>query len=323
MYPNNDKFMKISMAAGLVAVLLMPTVLRAEPLPTNACTQKVLSHMHLHQNHTDLTADADTLFVQSLNDAYKLSMPLMAVGLLGDQGLYNVVEARMKTEMKKRPQSENDTYADWLYGRILLADYAMNGKIIRTDVLITLQRHIDLGKKRDNFTAWAVGYLAAVDYAYKDKMLNMVNEFTADKTASKSDKLWAWVLVMQAAAKNQDMGTYLRSMDQINAIAGKSTVADSLRDGLVRTADNSDYPAWAIGIARLSAATIGDTSYFESLEAAMNESLDAAKRDASKDYKARAEKLLAETNNRLAIERNEALLACRGGKPVNFENCAH
>jgi hypothetical protein len=50
-------------------------------------------------------------------------------------------------------------------------------------------------------------------------------------------------------------------------------------------------------------------------------SLDAIKRGPDRDYKARAEKLLADINNRLAIERNQELMGCKAGKIP--EACGH
>jgi hypothetical protein len=252
-------------------------------------------------------------------DAYKLSMPLMASGVLGDRGLYNVIEHYMSKSLKKL--EEESSYTDWLRGRMLMADLAMNGKVTRNDILIPLQRHVEFAQKIDPFMAWAAGYLAVVDYRNKDRMLKILTELTNNPSVSKSDKVWAWVLAMHAAAQANDTGTYLKAMDQINQIAGQSNLSQSLPSVLLRTPESSDYPAWALALARLSAATIGDSSYFTSLDAAMNQSLDEAKRDAQKDYKARAERLLAEVNNRLAIQRNQGLEACKSG--VNPEACGH
>jgi hypothetical protein len=292
-----------------VLLFLLPLALHAEPLPQNACTQAVFAHTHLSEQTNDLSRDLNTLFVESQKDAYQLSMPLMIAGMLPDRALYTIIEYYMNIEMKK--QEEEGTYTDWLRGRILLADYALHGKITRNDILIPLQRHVEFSKTSDNFMAWAAGYLAAVDYRYKDKMLSIVNEFTANQQAARSDKLWAWVLVLQAAGNARDTGTYLRALDQINAIGEKSSAGESLLNGL---SSSSDYPAWAIAVARLAAANMGDTGYFEMLDGPMKQALKNT---------GRAEKLLAEVNNRLAIERNEALMACKGGEPISVEHCGH
>lgn len=290
----------------------------AEPLEINPCTTQVLNQTHL--KHSVLSAQIDALFLESLSDPYELTMPLMVAGLSGDNALYTVISAHMNKSFKVL---EENSFKDWLTGRILLADFALHGKVTRTDLLITLQRHADLNPAHDNFMTWAIGYLAAVDYSYKDKMLNAASALTDNASVSQSDKLWAWVLALQAAAQAQDNGTYLHSMEQITKIANKPDVAQALSAGLLRTTDSSDYPAWAIAIARLASATIGDSIYFDSLEKAMNSSLDAARRDAPKDYKARAEKLLAQVNNHLAIERNKALQACKEPITTNPEACAH
>jgi hypothetical protein len=298
--------------ASFLAVLLLPLGLYAEPQNMNACTKEVYAHTHLSDHSPALYKEANTLYVHSQKDAYQLSMPLMAAGMIGDRGLYKVIEHYMNFEIKKL--KEEDPYTDWLRGRILLADVSMNGKITRNDMLIPLQRHVEFSKTTTNFMAWAAGYLGAVDYNYRDKMLEIVEALSADKSVSKSDKLWAWVLVLQAAANAQDKGTYLKTLDKISMIAGKKDVGDALLDGLKRTADSSDYPAWALGIARLASANIGDSTYFNGLEKAMNASMKGAQG---------AEKLLAEVNNQKAIERNKDLLACRHGKPVQTESCAH
>ena len=110
-------------------------------------------------------------------------------------------------------------------------------------------------------------------------------------------------MCVQAAANASDKECYDDTLKQMQVMMGQTSVSDALSKGLLRTFASNDYPAWAIAIVRLSAATIGDEKLFLELEAPLKAAIEGAK-----EAKTMPELLLAQVNQSLAIERQKLTL---------------
>lgn len=246
--------------------------------------------------------------------AYRLSMPLLASALLGDKKSYdNLVKQTLSALNKLSP--EKNSFKAWIYGRVLLAADGLSD----TNVINNTRKEIkkilkDKNTKKDELTAWAWCYLASLnDTEYNHAKENMKNaadqlskDFLAAESAQESElhnkrahALWAWVLCVQAAANADDKDMFEYALAQLKEIAKEETVAAALSKHLSRASSTAnDYPAWAMAITRLAAATYGDHDLYAELRDPLQDALGGA---------AAAEALLAELNAELATVREPQL----------------
>lgn len=289
---------------------------------TNNCREDILmTYTNLEKagfaEKLYITTKIESLLSDPKNDAYALSMPLLVSAQLGNKGLYRESLNRMNTAME---QIESGPFKAWLYGRILFATHSIkdgNGEFKTQSVLSGLLDGLikDDLNRADRFTVWSLGYIAALNKTEfnkaRDPMLAganyltdayfKINSSTASeekKQEARSDALWAWVMISQAAANANEKDSYQYAINQMLSITKQSSIGEALTKGLLRTAASNDYPAWAIGIVRLAAQTVGDETRYDELNEPLNKSTYEAKTGEKIQ-----ETLLAMVNAQLAFER--------------------
>lgn len=282
-----------------------------------------------YQNKAVITTEIAAL-AQNKEDIYSLSVPLIAAAQQGDERLYKNLLTKMNDAMNK---TEASTFKTWILGRVLLAADSMNDtntvQVTQAN-LANMLRDIDtnIGVSSDlNYAmyTWAYTYLAAIDtnqyFAVRDKMLATAQNlsFIANSSPTSTDTLsnaiWAWVMASQAAANANDKTTYDYILTQIKALQNKSTVKDALESALTRTDSSSDYPAWALAILSLSAASMHDHDTYNELQSAVANSIQTAKdwgnkanQTSANQWKATAEAVLGKLNCELGKVREKAAL---------------
>lgn len=276
-----------------------------------------------------VSSNMEVLSREAKDDQYRLGMVLYASAKQGDEKLYRKTLLSMTKDEK---DSKQNSYNAWQLGRVLLAADCINDSTTVKSTLSELKTLLaDTNTPKDAFTAWAWGYLAALnDDEYKLAKNNILtsaqilteqyqkakDNSQESKTALQaklSDALWALVMNAQAAANAKDGEAFQFILEQIKKITGQNTVALALSTGLQRLSDSNDYPAWALSIVRLAAATIGDQALYKELEQPLQESIQGAKNAMNSQsekivYGARAEATLAQLDLALSIIRwNERL----------------
>lgn len=299
---------------SLIKLFLFPNA-SGVTMIKNLKNQAYSSRFEVNQNIQFLLSEAK-------DDEYRLGMVLYASAIQGDEKIYSQSLLKMKQKLDKLSLS----YQTWRLGRILLAADCMNDLLTKKRTLADLKVLLaNPNITKDAFSAWALGYLAALNNdeykTYKNEMLAAaqalteqyghakINHDDSNNTQAKlSDALWAWVMAIQAAANAQDNITFNFILDQIKIITTQKTISDALSQELKRLSDSNDYPAWAMSIVQLSAATIGNQSIFDELEKPLHVSIQGAKEtikssDEKNSYSARAEATLAELNSVLSVIR--------------------
>lgn len=249
------------------------------------------------------------LYQGAANNPYLLSLPLLASALAGDSALYNQVLPKIYSALQDNDMPLSSSKKAWLLGRILLAADTIDDQNTIRDVRLELATSLEDITTNDEFFAWAVGYLAGSSHdlykKYKDTTQKaadtLMNKYQQDASHDNlSNAIWAWVMYLQAAANAQDKETYEAILEKMKKMTGQSSISNALATALSRTSTANDYPAWAMGIARLAAATIGDPTSYNELELPLTSSIQTA--TAAGDS-AVAEALLANLNNILAMVR--------------------
>lgn len=316
-----------------VTLYFWSTVSYAVPEDNLQCRDKVFaSYLNLEQadfsEKNYIKTQLDSLLSSTAKDAYLLSMPLLISGELGNKDLYASSLNQMNQAMDQMP---SNPLKAWLYGRMLLAAHSIGDTETVTKVQSTLktlleQLNQDDSTRQDRFTVWALGYIAALDKSEfdvaKNRMMegadNLTKEFfkvnsssvsEEKKQEARSDALWAWVMISQAAANAHEKDHYEQAIKQMLLITQQSSLGDALTKGLLRTAASNDYPAWAISIVRLAAQTMGDKTQYDDLLAPLNASISGAKNENKVQ-----ETLLAMVNAYLALERQNKIDQCPEGK---------
>lgn len=230
--------------------------------------------------------------IDQARDSYSMSIPLFASGILGDEKRFNESLLKINSYLKSMP---DDGFKAWLYGRILLSAKSMKNEQGIIEAKNFLINYFDTSKEdRSAFATWAIGYLAAFNQdsftKHKDQLLTYSRELTAKYVHSKSnnkndpdkeqsdlsDAVWAWVMFLQAAAFADDKAAYEMIIGEINNISKQVSLAETLGSCLLRTKASNDYPAWALGIATLSAASMNDEVNYGQLKSATTDSLKIA-----------------------------------------------
>lgn len=275
--------------------------------------------------HFKTTNDIAEMLNRSKGEAYPTSIPLIIAGVMGS-GHYDAIRDFMHTSVRQMTSLDGRPMKAWMLGRMIQADMAMENDVTETVAeLKTLLK--TLAKERefaDSFETWAWGYLAYADYEYaKEPMMHNAQALRA----SDSDKLWAWVMAVQAAANAKDKDIYDCCLAEIKNITKKSTVAEALTVGLTRNeaSKNNDFPAWALAIVYSAAQMMGDTDenpgLMDKIEPTLKQSINEAKQIVAARseenpefaYKVLAEQRLAEVISCLASERQKEALANKAG----------
>ena len=264
-----------------------------------------------------MTTNLESLLMHTKDDAYALSMPLLISSQLGNRELYKKSISRMNKAMT---QLAADPFKAWMYGRILISAHNIDDRETVAKTQITLSTLLDDLVKSDTtrfdrFTIWALGYIAATskdefskarapmiaggNYLTKEYLNIYARDVSEEKKQeARSDALWAWVMISQAAANSGEKEEFENAINQMLTITQQTSIGTALSVGLLRTAASNDFPAWAMGIVRLAAQVIGDETRYSELEAPLNTSISEAEVG---NY--RQDALLASVNSQLAMER--------------------
>lgn len=175
----------------------------------NLKSQSYSSRFEVNQN-------IQLMFSEGKEDEYRLGMVLYASAVQGDEKIYSQTLLKMKQKLDNLSNDNNWglSYQTWRLGRILLATDCMNDWITKKASLIKLKDLLaNTNTTKDAFSAWALGYIAALDNneykTYKNEMLAAAQKLTeqyqqakmdhedSNKTQAKlSDALWAWVMAI-------------------------------------------------------------------------------------------------------------------------------
>lgn len=264
-----------------------------------------------------LTRTIEKLLKNPEASAYQLSMPLLAAAQSGNPKHYKRAWLLMDLKMAGVEQKPLEA---WLRGRMLLAAQSMQDtkNIERTRIALS-KTLASLGADTHPFTVWAVGYAAGLNPAeytrLRADMLAGANHLTqeffqaknnhesiAKQLDARSNAIWAWVMITQAAAESKQEADYHQALDAIKRIAGQPTIGAALDSGLIRTEKSNDFPAWAEGIVRLATLTIGDETSFNEIDQYSKSSIAAAKAAGKEE-----EAMLGLVNFELANERQNKL----------------
>jgi hypothetical protein len=227
--------------------------------------------------------------LNSSQDAYAASLPLIASAEMGDKKRYELAREKLLNSLEtldKNPESapqwmRNNSFKAWMWGRVLLAADSASDTSTAMEAQQRLQALLKENvTARDNFAffTWAWGYRAAYDKREYEmsskKMLDDTSKLTTIFNESRehralSDALWAWVMNLQAAAYAGDQISYAWIKEQIKLITETESVSLALEKGLLRTAESNDYPAWAMAKVRCAAIIAGDKELFQEIESSL------------------------------------------------------
>lgn len=270
-----------------------------------------------------VNAEIASLSQQAKNNEYRLGMVLLESAQVGNETLYQQTLHKMQTVLANDDKNAQQySYKTWRLGRILLAADSIGDVTTATKAAAELKKLLaDANTQKDAFSAWAWGYLAALnktEYEYaKNSMLTTASALTEDykKTQDSkllpgklSDALYAWIMDLQAAANAHDRKTYDFIVQQMKTLTNQKSLSAALTTSLHRNTESNDYPAWALSMVRLAAATIGDSSIYHELENSLTESIENAKKaghstNENSAYSAKSEATLAQLYQTIAIRR--------------------
>ena len=258
-------------------------------------------HHVIKKADIDVAKEIDVLLKDSKNDAYGLSVIVLASAQYVDNAHYNKAITIFLDALCNLP---DNSFKAWMLGRAILAASLMHDQITYAKCLPQLKQLL-LSVETDNQSSWAWGYLAAINadeyQSAKSSMLNAVsvlsekylqlkqkkisaNEAHQDVLSNDSpilqqalsDLLWSYVMCVQAAARSNDHETYNHLLAAMISVTEQSTV----RDAMVCVLE-SDWRAWAVGMVRLSAAVINDTDNYHQLNQLHKEALQSARQSGS------------------------------------------
>lgn len=306
----------------------------ATGVKNNAVWVKNLGNID-YPGHAEVAANIQKLSEDANDDEYRLGMVVLAGALQNDRQLYDTSLERMQkavSPLKKETEAKQNAYKAWRLGRILLAADSIGDDETMKRVKLQLKGILQNNNTAKNaFSAWGWAYLAAINKteydAAKEPMLAAAASVTDDyhrmqekisSNSSKkakaafqgklSDALWAWVLSLQAAANAKDKETYTEIQQKIREVNVESSVTAALQNDLKRVSDSNDYPAWALSIVRLAAATMDDKVLFDETTKPLADSTQGANTaigsgDKDASFSARAETTLAQLDAALANAR--------------------
>lgn len=206
--------------------------------------------------------DINSVFAELKTDSlYNQSVKLYASALLK----HAEYTKSLSTIQKSLDSAPNDAFKAWMLGRVTLAAALLEDKVTVEKTLPLLKSLLSDKKVEENeFSAWALGYIAAVNPdEYKDYKEKMIS--AADKLTKPADALWAHVMNLQAAARAKDDSTFQYILNQMITFTKKTTVAEALAE-----IPASDWQAWALGIAAESSAIMGKKELYDDLKKALD-----------------------------------------------------
>lgn len=260
---------------------------------------------------------------KSATNLYTASLPLIASAELGDAKRYQFSRKQMLEYLSNFTSYRdefpewmcNASFKAWMWGRVLLAANKMDDKLTVLEAkssLIDLLENPLTEHTNPAFLAWAWGYRAALnleEYQHcREKMLEGAKSLNETYLASKSqanlaNALWAWIMNSCASANVSDQETYEIIKKEFIVLTNCKTVAAALENGLLRTAESNDYPAWALAKMCLAASTMNDVELYNELNSSLAASIDTAKQN-----KQQAEYMLAITINHSVISLEPEIL---------------
>ena len=239
------------------------------------------------------------LLIGQTKDVYSASLPLIASAELGDQRLYfdtltTAIRSLYNLDNNPAPGREqdwmqNNGFKAWMWGRILLsADQMLDvAHVVEAqEKITTLLKSETTHDQNLAFYTWARAYLASLDdenyQTQRDAMIRGATDLTDKYNVTHahgdlSNAVWAWVMNLQAAARNQDHATYELIKSKLLEISDSDSLSACLQQTLLRTADSNDYPAWALVIVKKAAVNMGDEALATALREPVAAAIQAAK----------------------------------------------
>lgn len=246
--------------------------------------------------------------IASANDAYSASLPLIAAAGLGNKEQY---DAALNIALKDlNSQHGEASFNAWMWGRVLLAAKDMGDAksvALAKAVLFASFNEKNTTKPNIVFLTWAAGYHAAFNeetyQIFKNSMMNSA-QYLANSHPVLSDVLWAWVMNLCASATAQDRENVglIKQRIATSSSTEPQSVANVLQQGLKRTAQSNDYPAWALAKVRHAAALIQDHELYDEV----GDMLSASFMNEANTPTSKAEYVLAVIENDLALKVYEA-----------------
>jgi len=227
------------------------------------------------------------------HDAYPLSVPLIASAQHGDEATYRSLLHKVDKALIK--VAKDDAFNAWMLGRVLFAaDSIHDSATVRIKErelghLLTAAKLDRLDPASPGFAmyTWACAYYAGVNKNNYERIRQpMLLALTAMETASRSDSsnhelasnaVWAAVMVVHASASVDDRPVYEDTINRLKVMSGKNSVSGTLEATLTRSEETSDYPAWAFGLLRVSAAAMRDITLDNELAQPLRDSIRQAK----------------------------------------------
>ncbi len=212
------------------------------------------------------------------DDAYTMSMPLLAAALTQDSAFFDAHAADFE---KAIDRMDNPSFQQWMLGRLLIAADSVG----RVDVANRIANRMRLGLTKElyapaaysentAFAAWALEYLQAHNalhdkIAYK-KLKHIVNTALAYQQANAtfSNKMWTYTMAIYAAALAGDHDAYGK---YIIGMAHLDKKTHSVM-GAIFALKAEDYPLWLSSLVQGSAELMQDAELSDTLLIAANAS---------------------------------------------------
>ncbi|PIQ85548.1 MAG: hypothetical protein COV74_08640 [Candidatus Omnitrophica bacterium CG11_big_fil_rev_8_21_14_0_20_45_26] len=198
--------------------------------------------------------------------AYSASVALLVAAGNGNR-IYSQIKDFMKQDIERLTEESFQSWRRWLIGRMALAEFQARGRAPLRENLFGpwLYQIEDVMARADmpktEFEIWAFGYLlilyamsedGSIDYnEWKEFGIIRTKELPNQTPGDITNRLWAWVLQLAAAASVGDKITFQIIQSEIMKDAGKRTLVDALT-----TIPADDWRAWAFAIGEWAAALI-------------------------------------------------------------------
>lgn len=223
------------------------------------------------------------------DDAYSLSLPLIASALAHDSAQYKSLSQKIQTAMES---SEDNAFKAWLLGRRLLAADLIKDSSTLDQLQLDLSTLLSKLKFNSHQYAsqnyamysWAICYLARLntkEYNVRSQELqstivNLENSYKKMRQNESmqeselhdmlSNVVWAQIMALTAAANVEDRKIYTDILQQIKSITGQDNITSAIENSLTRTDSSSDYPAWALSLIRYAAVQLQDEVMYAELQ---------------------------------------------------------
>lgn len=229
-----------------------------------------LKDIEFHEKQT-ITASVEARLKKPDNNAYDLSKLILMAGLLGNEALYSDAYNQMELKMVQTEgnlpgwvTAENRPgVLAWLHGRMGLAAYCMksDGHILIANAAVEKEANNCTSSNKD-FVAWARAYQAIGSPTKKYDAKRLI------EAAGKSnvEVLWSWVMVIYAAAHQQDSKIYTAAWEELGENLGQRTITEGFTP-------KNDSQAWALAMLLSAAQLSGDAIKVEALRPLLRASI--------------------------------------------------